>query len=58
VNKTRAAMYLGWDPDTLVARMTSAGLDEDNSPHWTRGMLEFRCAKSRPTHEAPWHRVT
>jgi DNA-binding NtrC family response regulator len=23
-NKTRAAMYLGWDPDTLVVRMTEA----------------------------------
>ncbi len=28
LNKTRAAMYLGWDPDTLVARMDEAGLDE------------------------------
>ncbi len=27
VNKTRAAAYLGWDPDTLVARMTSLGID-------------------------------
>ncbi|HVS09345.1 MAG TPA: sigma 54-interacting transcriptional regulator, partial [Planctomycetota bacterium] len=25
-NKTRAALYLGWDPDTLVSRMTDAGL--------------------------------
>ena len=26
VNKTRAAMYLGWDPDTVVARMAEAGI--------------------------------
>jgi hypothetical protein len=25
-NKTRAALYLGWDPDTLVARMEEAGI--------------------------------
>ena len=25
-NKTRAALYLGWDPDTLVARLADAGL--------------------------------
>jgi DNA-binding NtrC family response regulator len=29
VNKTRAALYLGWDPDTLVARMGSEGVDEE-----------------------------
>ena len=34
-NKSRAAQYLGWDPDTLVARMKDAhlaeeGLDEPN----------------------------
>jgi hypothetical protein len=28
INKTRAAMYLGWDPDTLVTRMTELGLLE------------------------------
>lgn len=27
LNKTRAALYLGWDPDTLVARMRDLGLD-------------------------------
>jgi DNA-binding NtrC family response regulator len=27
VNKTRAALYLGWDPDTLVARLAELGLD-------------------------------
>jgi putative methionine-R-sulfoxide reductase with GAF domain len=26
INKTRAALYLGWDPDTLVTRMTECGL--------------------------------
>jgi hypothetical protein len=26
-NKRRAAAYLGWDPDTLVARLREAGLD-------------------------------
>jgi hypothetical protein len=30
LNKTRAALYLGWDPDTLVARMQEAGLDDAN----------------------------
>jgi transcriptional regulator with GAF, ATPase, and Fis domain len=29
VNKTRAAIYLGWDPDTLVARMASEGVEEE-----------------------------
>lgn len=28
VNKTRASLYLGWDPDTLVARMNDLGIDE------------------------------
>jgi len=27
VNKTRAATYLGWDPDTLVARLEDLGID-------------------------------
>jgi hypothetical protein len=27
LNKTRAATYLGWDPDTLVARMRELRLD-------------------------------
>jgi DNA-binding NtrC family response regulator len=29
MNKTRAALYLGWDPDTLVARMASENVDEE-----------------------------
>ncbi len=28
-NKTRAALYLGWDPDTLVARMQDAGIGDE-----------------------------
>ncbi len=28
INKTRAAHYMGWDPDTLVARMQDLGLDD------------------------------
>jgi hypothetical protein len=28
-NKTRAAAYLGWDPDTLVARMKDCGLPDE-----------------------------
>jgi hypothetical protein len=28
-NKTRAALYLGWDPDTLVARLRDAGLSDE-----------------------------
>jgi DNA-binding NtrC family response regulator len=27
LNKRRAALYLGWDPDTLVARMKEAHID-------------------------------
>ena len=27
VNKTRAALYLGWDPDTLTSRMSDLGLN-------------------------------
>ncbi|MFT7676429.1 MAG: hypothetical protein ACI8QC_000400 [Planctomycetota bacterium] len=27
VNKTRAALYLGWDPDTLVTRSAELGID-------------------------------
>lgn len=29
INKRRAAQYLGWDPDTLVARLAELGLDEE-----------------------------
>lgn len=29
LNKTRAAQYLGWDPDTLVTRMQSCGIPEE-----------------------------
>ncbi len=29
LNKTRAALYLGWDPDTLVARMEDLDLGSD-----------------------------
>lgn len=29
VNKTRAALYLGWDPDTLVARMQDLGIPQE-----------------------------
>lgn len=37
LNKTRAALYLGWDPDTLVARMQDAGIGEDvrDADAWT-----------------------
>jgi len=28
-NKTRAALYLGWDPDTLVARMKDCGIEDE-----------------------------
>ncbi|MCK6446707.1 MAG: hypothetical protein L6Q99_09980 [Planctomycetes bacterium] len=28
-NKTRAAAYLGWDPDTLVTKLRSFGIDPD-----------------------------
>lgn len=32
MNKTRAATYLGWDPDTLVVRMGDAGFSEEGLP--------------------------
>ena len=35
-NKTRAATYLGWDPDTLVARMRDARIDPQDLPGPTR----------------------
>jgi DNA-binding NtrC family response regulator len=31
-NKTRAAAYLGWDPDTLVARLADLGIDPVQAP--------------------------
>lgn len=35
-NKTRAALYLGWDPDTLVARMKDCGIADEirDEPVW------------------------
>ena len=33
VNKTRAAALLGWDPDTLVLRLTDLGVDPDDPPN-------------------------
>jgi transcriptional regulator with AAA-type ATPase domain len=29
INKTKAAQYLGWDPDTLVARMQDLGIEDE-----------------------------
>ena len=29
LNKTRASLYLGWDPDTLVLRMTELGVEAE-----------------------------
>jgi len=40
LNKTRAALYLGWDPDTLVSRMGEQGVDEqslDEPRGWSPG---------------------
>ncbi len=36
-NKTRAALYLGWDPDTLVVRLEDAGLTDQvvDIPAWS-----------------------
>ena len=31
-NKTRAALWLGWDPDTLVARMADLGIPDEVEP--------------------------
>ncbi len=41
VNKTRAALYLGWDPDTLVARLGEAGLADEVVPGtaWCGGAI-------------------
>ncbi|MBK7643187.1 MAG: sigma 54-interacting transcriptional regulator [Planctomycetes bacterium] len=35
VNKTRAAAFLGWDPDTLVARLSDLGMDPNLAPSST-----------------------
>ena len=40
-NKTRAARYLGWDPDTLVARMKDLHLEEE-------GCAELHCPWTAP----------
>ncbi len=37
LNKTRAALYLGWDPDTLCRRLEEAGLAEPNPTQPTQG---------------------
>ena len=29
INKTRAALYLGWDPDTVVARMKDCRIGDE-----------------------------
>jgi DNA-binding NtrC family response regulator len=29
-NKSRAALYLGWDPDTLVSRLNDAAIDAES----------------------------
>jgi hypothetical protein len=37
INKTRAAQFLGWDPDTLVARMQDLGVGDASAldaPAW------------------------
>jgi len=36
-NKTRAALYLGWDPDTLVARMKELELDLEGAGNGEEG---------------------
>ncbi len=42
VNKTRAALYLGWDPDTLVLRLRAAGLlgPMGDAEAWTLALAE------------------
>jgi len=43
LNKTRAALYLGWDPDTLVSRMGEQGVDEaslDEPRGWSPGAVQ------------------
>lgn len=41
-NKTRAALYLGWDPDTLVLRLRAAGLlgQVDDAEAWTLALAD------------------
>jgi transcriptional regulator with AAA-type ATPase domain len=45
VNKTRAAAYLGWDPDTLVARLADLRLDAHPLP--VEGDWD-RCSRAAP----------
>jgi hypothetical protein len=44
-NKTRASAYLGWDPDTLVARMRDLDWQEGHVPEpdpWGQGALQIQ----------------
>lgn len=57
-NKTRAALYLGWDPDTLVVRLEDAGLTDqvlDTAAWLAEGGApdaEVACEPAVPTAEA------
>ena len=49
VNKTRAALYLGWDPDTLVARMQDLSIPQEGPfevPSWNG--LDFPVEAAHP----------
>lgn len=53
INKTRAALYLGWDPDTLVSRMSDLQLREDALPE-ARGWYALdgdECASFEGAHD-------
>jgi hypothetical protein len=52
INKTRAALYMGWDPDTLVSRMQDLGLQdvkELDPSAWVNQTVEQAQAPSEAT---------
>lgn len=51
INKTRAALYMGWDPDTLVTRMQDLGLQDVSDLGPSAWATEV--ADSRELPEAP-----
>ncbi|MCC7013069.1 MAG: sigma 54-interacting transcriptional regulator [Planctomycetes bacterium] len=53
INKTRAALYLGWDPDTLVARMEELASRERAGSAATSAARDEDCAGARDEERDP-----
>jgi DNA-binding NtrC family response regulator len=51
INKTRAALFMGWDPDTLVARMDDLGLDERTELDPSAWAVDVPRPSARPSAE-------